>query len=60
MALSNNDKKWIEEKFKALTEVVTKNRIDIAVLKVKSGVWGLIGGLIPVLITIALYLVFKG
>jgi hypothetical protein len=60
MALSTNDKKWIEGKFESLRNHITQNRIDIAVLKVKSGVWGLLGGLVPVLITIALYFVFKG
>jgi len=28
-------------------EIVTKTRIDIAQLKVKAGIWGLIGGAIP-------------
>jgi hypothetical protein len=60
MALSMNDKKWINTKFKELSELVTKNRIDIAVLKVKAGVWGVIGGAIPILITIAMYFIFKG
>ena len=29
-------------------------KIEIAMLNVKSGVWGLVGGLIPVLIVIAI------
>jgi hypothetical protein len=35
---------------------VSNVRIEIAMLKIKAGVWGLIGGAIPVLITVILYL----
>ena len=34
-------------------------REDIAALKIKSGVWGLMGGLIPVALTLIIYSVFK-
>ena len=36
-----------------------KLREEVVALKVKSGIWGLMGGLIPVVIALALYLVFK-
>jgi len=36
-----------------------KVEIAISALKVKSGVWGVIGGAVPVALTIILYLIFK-
>jgi hypothetical protein len=36
-----------------------KIHVEIAMLKVKSGIWGAIGGAIPVIVLIALYFVFK-
>ena len=38
-----------------ISKMEVNNSKDITALKVKSGVWGLIGGLIPVLITVALF-----
>jgi len=38
----------------------TKIREEIATLKVKSGIWGLIGGAIPVAIGLALWLLKLG
>jgi hypothetical protein len=40
-------------------DVVTKISIELAGLKVKSGVWGLIGGTIPVIVALA-FLIIKG
>ena len=40
-------------------EQISKLKIEIAMLKVKSGVWGSIGGLIPVVIFFAVE-IFKG
>jgi len=31
--------------------------VELAMLRVKSGVWGLIGGAIPVMVAIAMYLI---
>lgn len=59
MALTQPDRTWIEEHFTSLRELITANRIDIAVLKTKAGIWGLMGGLIPALIIIG-YLVLRG
>jgi len=51
----------IEKKIDKLHEEFTKFRlqasIDIATLKVKAGIWGLIGGLLPVIGGILFYLV---
>lgn len=60
MALTKNERTWIESHFDALRREVVKVQIDIATLKVKAGIWGLIGGAIPVVITIAIYLLVKG
>ena len=50
--MRQEDREWIEKRF---------DRIEIAIakLQVKSGVWGLIGGSIPVAIMLAIYLVEK-
>jgi len=42
--------------YKTLDEKVQQIREDIAMLKVKSGVWGIVGGSIPVIIWILLRL----
>lgn len=57
---------WDDDKA-GIQSVLNEVRLDvksilqsIAELKVKAGVWGLIGGAIPVLIVVILYLCFKG
>lgn len=37
----------LRKEFDGLKEEVTKARVDIGGLKVKSGIWGTIGGMIP-------------
>jgi len=32
---------------------------DVATLRVKSGVWGILGGAIPVVLTLSIYLIYK-
>ena len=54
------DREWIDDKFESLRREIVKVQIDIATLKVKSGIWGLIGGSIPILITLLIYLVTRG
>ena len=44
--LSVNDRKWIEKHFEGLRELIAANQVDIAVLKTKSGLYGLLGGLL--------------
>ena len=58
--MTEQDRNWMNGRFDSLKEELTLVRIEIAKLKIKSSVWGLMGGLIPVLITISLYLVLKG
>lgn len=59
MALNTKEVKWIEGLFKEVHEKIAGVRVDIATLKVKASVWGLLGGLIPVLITIAIYFIAR-
>ena len=61
----NNWKEWknyvlqkldsLEKCYGNIDEKVNKIAIDIAGLKVKSGIWGLIGGAIPVVIGLAIW-----
>jgi hypothetical protein len=44
-----------KEDLKFIMSKMTKIGNDIATLQVKSGVWGLVGGMIPVLIVLALW-----
>lgn len=68
--LKNENPKWDEwakflisevtqlrKKVDDLTETVSKLRADIAVLKFKSGAWGIIGGSVPLLVGVLIYLV---
>lgn len=59
MALSHNDRKWIEQHFSNLRELIVKNQVAIGVLETKAGIFGLIGGCIPIIIMIALYFLVK-
>ena len=45
-----------EKDLKALDEKVTLCRVDIAGLKVKSGIWGAIAGMIPVAIGLGMWI----
>jgi len=51
------DRDWIDHHFDTLRREIVKVQIDIATLKVKAGVWGIIGGAIPVAIGLGIYLV---
>ena len=44
-----------DEKFGSIESKLTQIQVDIATLKVKAGVWGGIGGLIPVVIAIIMF-----
>ena len=45
----------LEKKMVSLDEKVTLCRIDIAGLKVKSGIWGAIAGMIPAAIGVGMW-----
>jgi len=40
-------------------EKVNQVRIEIAMLKVKAGIWGAIGGAIPVVVALAMWILKK-
>jgi len=42
----------IQKDIREIKEIITKNRIQIAVLNVKAGLWGVLGGAIPVAVAI--------
>lgn len=49
--------KRLETAHLATLAQVSKVREDIAGLKVKSGVWGIIGGTIPIVIVLAFWII---
>ncbi len=59
MALSEDQFKWLRDSHEELRKIVTQVRIDVAALKIKAGIWGLLGGMVPVAVIIILWL-FKG
>ena len=59
MALTEKEREWLECHFNKVNDKITKILVEIAVLKVKSGIWGVIGGTIPVVILIAIYCIFQ-
>ncbi len=44
-----------DDKFSGIEDKLTQIQVDIATLKVKAGVWGGIGGLIPAIIAIVMF-----
>ena len=42
---------------KEVIKTVGKINVEVGMLKVKAGIWGLIGGLIPTLIVVALFII---
>lgn len=47
----------MENKITAVEEQITLCRVDIAGLKVKSGIWGAIAGMVPVSIGLVMWIV---
>ena len=44
-----------DDKFNGIEDKLTQIQVDIATLKVKAGIWGGIGGLIPAIIAIVMF-----
>jgi len=44
-----------DQKFSGIEDKLTQIQVDIATLKVKAGVWGGIGGMIPAVIAIVMF-----
>jgi hypothetical protein len=59
MALTKDERTWVESHFSKVNDRLTEVLVDIATLKVKCSIWGLIGGSIPVAIMLCGYLVTK-
>ena len=49
-----------DDKFNGIEDKLTQIQVDIATLKVKAGVWGGIGGLIPAIIAIVMFYTTQG
>jgi hypothetical protein len=49
----------LEERLDCVDKKVGNLRVDVGKLNVKSGIWGMIGGTIPLVVAILLY-VLKG
>lgn len=64
--MTSADRQWIEglfsdlgRKMDGIKKEVVNNKVDIAVLKIKCGVIGMLAGMIPVTVTILVYY-FRG
>ena len=57
MALNQKEREWLECHFTKLNDRISDLRVDIATLKVKAGIFGVIGGVIPVAILLCVYLI---
>lgn len=44
----------LNETLERLEELLNKTRTEVAVLKVKASIWGLLGGAIPAAVTLAI------
>ena len=49
--------KKMDEICKGVEKKIQKNREDIIVLKLKAGLWGLLGGAIPIVIALGVYVI---
>jgi putative component of toxin-antitoxin plasmid stabilization module len=54
-----DDRKWIETHFEKLNDRIAELRVEIAMLKVKAGTFGLIGGVIPIAVMLCIYWITK-
>lgn len=57
MIKSDEQFAWLRASHEKLQEDVTVIREDVAVLKFKAGVWGLLGGAVPAAILLLLWFV---
>lgn len=48
-----------EKKLGEIAEALTDIKVELGMLKVKAGMWGVIGGIVPMAITIALMFLKK-
>lgn len=50
-------RKDVAEEVALLCKGISDNRVNIAVLNTKAGVWGILGGIVPSTILLAVYLI---
>lgn len=73
MTTENGDASWqryqklvvgelgrLNDGLERIEKEITDLKVAIAMLQVKAGVWGLIGGAIPVAISLGVWLVMRG
>jgi hypothetical protein len=48
--------RYLDEKLEKIIRLQENLRLDIASLQAKSGIWGMLGGLIPVVVALAMLL----
>lgn len=49
MSLNHKERDWIENHFSTLREMISTLQVDVAKLKIKSGIWGAIGASVVLL-----------
>lgn len=54
MSFTDKEREWLEEHFDELRREMVQLQLAVATLRVKAGVWGLLGGAIPIGIFIIL------
>jgi len=57
--MTDHDREWIDGKLTEMHKDITFIKVELGKLTVKSGVWGILGGAITVLIALAI-LILKG
>lgn len=55
MSFTDKEQEWLEVHFDELRREMVQLQIAVATLRVKAGIWGLLGGLIPV----GIYVILK-
>ena len=56
MSFTDTEREWLDEHFENIRRELFNLRIDVEKLKVKSGVWGALGGGVAVLVAVCIYL----
>lgn len=50
----------LSAKLDVVSEQLTQVRVDVSALKVKAGIWGIVGGAIPVIIGLGIWFLQSG
>ena len=57
--MNDHDRDWLDRRLREIHRDITFIKVELGKLTIKSGVWGMLGGLIPVLIALCI-LILKG